>query len=53
MSLGERQDRSSEELAAALTQLGFQVLERKVVPDGVVPVAAAILQLSANFADSS
>lgn len=50
VSLGERQDRSSEELAAALAQHGFQVLERKVVPDGVVPVAAAILQLSANFA---
>jgi molybdenum cofactor synthesis domain-containing protein len=49
VSLGERQDRSSEELAAALAEHGFQVLERKVVADGVVPVAAAILQLSANF----
>jgi molybdenum cofactor synthesis domain-containing protein len=50
VSRGERQDRSGEELATALIEHGFDVLERKVVPDGVVPVAAAILQLSANFA---
>jgi molybdenum cofactor synthesis domain-containing protein len=49
-SLGERQDRSGEELAVALTEHGFQVLERRVVPDGVVPVAAAIVELSTRFA---
>ena len=50
VSLGERQDRSGEELATVLTDRGFQVLERRVVPDGVVPVAAAIVELSARFA---
>ncbi|MGH9097852.1 MAG: MogA/MoaB family molybdenum cofactor biosynthesis protein [Acidimicrobiales bacterium] len=50
VSLGERQDGSSQELATTLTEQGFDVLERKVVPDGVVPVTAALLQLSANFA---
>lgn len=50
VSLGERHDRSGEELATVLTDRGFQVLERRVVPDGVVPVAAAIVELSARFA---
>jgi molybdenum cofactor synthesis domain-containing protein len=50
VSLGERQDRSSEGLAATLTEHGFEVLERRVVPDGVVPVAAAIVELSTRFA---
>jgi len=50
VSEGTRQDRSGEELASALAGHGFQVIERRVVPDGVVPVAAALLQLSATFA---
>jgi len=50
VSRGTRQDRSGEELAAALARHGFQVLERRVVPDGVAPVAAALQELSSGFA---
>ncbi len=50
VSDGTRQDRSGDELAGLLAGHGFGVVERRVVPDGVVPVATAILQLSANFA---
>ncbi|HEV3266640.1 MAG TPA: MogA/MoaB family molybdenum cofactor biosynthesis protein [Acidimicrobiales bacterium] len=50
VSDGTRQDRSGEELASVLAGHGFEVVERRVVPDGVVAVATAILQLSAHFA---
>ena len=50
VSDGTRQDRSGDELAGLLAGHGFEVVERRVVPDGVVPVATAILQFSANFA---
>lgn len=50
VSQGTRQDRSGDELAAALADHGFQVIARRVVPDGVVPVAAALVDLSGNFA---
>ena len=50
VSQGTRQDRSGDELAAALADHGFQVIARQVVPDGVVPVAAALVDLSDNFA---
>jgi molybdopterin adenylyltransferase len=50
VSLGTRQDRSGEELSSSLADHGFQVVERKVVPDGVVPVAAALVELSTRFA---
>ena len=50
VSLGARQDRSGEDLARVLADHDFLVVEQRVVPDGVVPVAAAILQLSTHFA---
>ena len=50
VSRGTRQDRSGEELAAALADHGYRVVERRVVPDGVAPVAAALTELSSSFA---
>lgn len=50
VSLGTREDRSGGELANALTNHGFRVVERRVVPDGVAPVAASLLKLSRVFA---
>jgi molybdopterin adenylyltransferase len=50
VSRGTRQDRSGEELAVALAEHGYRVLERRVVPDGVAPVAAALTDLSSSFA---
>jgi molybdenum cofactor synthesis domain-containing protein len=47
---GTRQDSSGDELATALGKGDFQVVERRVVPDGVVPVAAALVELSTHFA---
>ncbi|HEY1831710.1 MAG TPA: MogA/MoaB family molybdenum cofactor biosynthesis protein [Acidimicrobiales bacterium] len=46
---GTRQDRSGEELAASLGRHGFVVVERRVVPDGVAPVATALSELSNRF----
>jgi molybdopterin adenylyltransferase len=50
VSHGTRQDRSGEELAAALVTHGFRVVERRVAPDGVGPVAAALTDLTSSFA---
>jgi molybdopterin adenylyltransferase len=50
VSLGTREDHSGEELANALANHGFHVVERRVVPDGVAPVAAALVELSKVFA---
>jgi molybdenum cofactor synthesis domain-containing protein len=50
VSRGTRQDRSGDELAAALAKHGYCVVERRVVPDGVAPVAAALRDLSSSFA---
>jgi molybdopterin adenylyltransferase len=50
VSRGTRDDRSGEKLAASLVDHGFRVVERRVVPDGVGPVAAALTDLSMSFA---
>jgi len=50
VSRGTREDRSGEELAASLVNHGFRVVERRVVPDGVGPVSAALGDLSSSFA---
>ena len=47
---GTREDRSGEELAAALVRHGLVVVERLVVADGVAPVAAALTDLANKFA---
>jgi molybdenum cofactor synthesis domain-containing protein len=50
VSTGTREDRSGAALAAALAREGFRVVEQRTVPDGVVPVAAALVELSTSFA---
>jgi molybdopterin adenylyltransferase len=50
VNAGTREDRSGAALAAALSDHGFEVVERRTVPDGVAPVAAALTELSAEFA---
>lgn len=50
VSRGTRQDRSGEELEALLAKHGYRVVERRVVPDGVEPVASALTELSSSFA---
>ncbi len=47
---GIRQDRSGDDLAASLARYGFLVVERRVVADGVAPVAAALADLTNMFA---
>jgi molybdopterin adenylyltransferase len=50
VSTGDREDRSGEELSLALVSHGFEVVERRAVPDGVIPVATALTELSTGFA---
>jgi molybdopterin adenylyltransferase len=49
VSLGRREDRSGEVIAAALIDLGFEVVERRTVPDGMEPVATALKEMSQDF----
>jgi len=46
---GTREDRSGAALDTQLVQAGFQVVARRVVPDGVEPVSAALRELAAGF----
>lgn len=48
--VGGREDRSGPAVAAVLERLGFDVVERRVVPDGVAEVAGALRELAAGFA---
>ena len=50
VSRGTREDRSGDELARLLVENGFRVVERRVVADGVAPVASALVELCASFA---
>ncbi|HHC07152.1 MAG TPA: MogA/MoaB family molybdenum cofactor biosynthesis protein [Actinobacteria bacterium] len=45
VSRGEAEDRSGPRAADALEALGFRVVERRVVPDGIVPVRTALAEL--------
>lgn len=47
---GTREDKSGAALEAALVSAGYQVVERRVVPDGVGPVAAELQSLCRDFA---
>lgn len=49
VSGGSREDRSGDELSRALVSHGFEVVERRVVPDGVDPVAEALTEMSRAF----
>jgi molybdenum cofactor synthesis domain-containing protein len=44
------EDRAGPLLSTRLEQAGFRVVERRVVPDGVESVAAALRELSQGFA---
>ncbi len=50
VSQGTREDRSGAALAAVLARQGFRVVEQRTVPDGVGPVAEALVELCASFA---
>ncbi len=47
---GTRQDRSGEALEVLLAGAGYEVVERRVVADGVDSVATALRQMSDSFA---
>ena len=47
---GERVDTAGPALAARLSQAGYEVLDERVVADGVESVASAIRELAADFA---
>lgn len=47
---GAAEDRSGPALSSLLEEAGFQVVERAVVADGVVPVAEALRSLTGGFA---
>jgi molybdopterin adenylyltransferase len=49
-SVGTREDRSGDELARVLVEHGFHIVDHRVVPDGMVPVSAALVELSTGFA---
>jgi molybdopterin adenylyltransferase len=46
---GARQDRSGEALADYMTERDVRVVERRIVPDGLAPVAEALTDLSDGF----
>ena len=47
---GTREDRSGEALVGALTEAGFDVVERHVVADGVDSVATSLRRMCEGFA---
>ena len=47
---GTREDRSGVALAERLERAGFEVVERRVVADGVEPVSAALVEMTEGFA---
>lgn len=46
---GTRQDRSGDALCELLATNGFTVVDRRTVPDGVEPVAAALREMAHGF----
>ncbi len=50
VAAGTREDRAGAALADRLTTAGYEVTERRVTPDGVDAVAAALRDLTAGFA---
>ena len=49
VAAGTREDRSGAALEASLSEHGFRVVERRVVPDGIGPVSAALAELTSGF----
>jgi len=50
VAAGLREDRSGEAVAHSLATQGFRIVERRVVPDGVTSVSAALVDLAQSFA---
>jgi molybdenum cofactor synthesis domain-containing protein len=48
-SQGRREDTSGDAVADTLLRHGFEVTERRVVPDGLTPVSSALTGLCAAF----
>ena len=46
---GTREDRSGEALAATLAAAGYEVVERRVVADGIDTVSEALAEMSTGF----
>lgn len=46
----QSEDLTGPRLAARLEEAGYQVIERRVVPDGIESVASALRELSSGFA---
>src|SRR5579862_9152225 len=46
---GTREDRSGAALAAQLSERGFEVVDRRCIPDGVQTVADALAEMAAGF----
>ncbi len=46
---GTREDRSGEALSAALVAAGYEVVDRRAIPDGAEGVAAALLEACRDF----
>lgn len=46
---GTREDRSGVALCELLAGRGFEVVEKRCVPDGVAPVAAALAEMAESF----
>lgn len=46
---GTREDRSGEALAAALAAAGYEVVERRVIADGIDTVSEALAEMSTGF----
>ena len=49
MIAGTREDKSSVALSASLEGAGFEVVERRVVADGVESVSDALIEMAAGF----
>jgi molybdenum cofactor synthesis domain-containing protein len=49
VSTGDAEDRSGAALATCLEGAGFEIVERRCIPDGVDSVAAALHELSTKF----
>jgi molybdenum cofactor synthesis domain-containing protein len=47
---GTREDRSGVALVTQLQEAGFAVVDHRVVPDGIEPVANALLDMTHDFA---
>lgn len=50
IAAGRREDRPGAALAERLARASFEVVERRRVPDGIAPVAGALVEMTEGFA---